>query len=155
MEKKKRQINFPKFILILNGPACAGKTSVTRYFKSKYKNIFTPRGDKLKWLISDYDRTNLHHKEQIVKMTFDLIQSAIKGGFSIVYDWSLTDTQRIKCKKLAKHYGLVFIEVNIEANFDVISCRFDERIEASKKGAKISLVDPLVMKERYDDYFKK
>ena len=153
LQKKKRKMNFPAFILILNGPVCAGKTSVARYFYSKYKNIFTARGDKIKWMISDYDRLNLNYKENIVEMVSTLIQSAIKCGFSIVHDWSITNKQRIKYKKLAKQYGLIFMEVNIESDFCTISKRFDERIVAAKKGAKISLTDPKIMKKRYEDYF--
>ena len=45
------------------------------------------------------------------------------------------------------------MEVNIEADFETISNRFSERIEAAKKGAKISLTSPKIMKERYKSYF--
>lgn len=148
-----KKINFPKFILILNGPSCAGKTSIARYFSSRYKSIFTPRGDQIKWMISDYKRDNLEYKKQILKMVFGLINFAIKEGFSIVHDWSILDSDRKKLKLLAKRYGFVFIEVNVEADFCTISKRFDERIKAAKSGARISLIDPKIMKERYEHYF--
>ncbi|MDA3836486.1 MAG: hypothetical protein PF542_02585 [Nanoarchaeota archaeon] len=152
MVDKKKKIKFPKFILILNGPSCAGKTTVRREFTSKYGRIFAPKGDVIKWMISDYEGSK--DRAKVVNMVGGLIEGAIKEGFSVVHDWSITDIQRVELKSLAVKYKLAFIEVNIEADFETISDRFDVRIEEARNGAKISMTDPFVMRGFYDEYMK-
>lgn len=150
--EKIRKLNLLPFILILNGSSCMGKTSIAKIIHSKYKNVFFPRGDKIKWFISDYNR--LIHKPAVVNMVDSLIVSAIKEGFSIVHDWSITDKQRRKYRLLSKKLGLIFLEVNLETDFEIISKRFTERMDAAKKGAKISLLDSVLMKKYYEGYLE-
>jgi len=127
--------------------------------KVLFQTIFTiiiktcsARGDKIKWMISDYDP--YEHKEIAGERVHLLVNFAIKKGFSIVQDWGITPSQRRKYKIISKKYGIPFLEVNIEASFEVICERFSERIESVKKDAKISLTNPKIMKERYEEYFK-
>ena len=44
-----------QFILILNGPSCGGKSSIADILMSKYEGLFNSKGDKIKWLISQYE----------------------------------------------------------------------------------------------------
>lgn len=146
----RKKIDFPPFILIINGVSCAGKTTIAEYFLSRYKNVFSPRGDKIKWMISDYKSEK--YKSSVVKMVSVLIEQGIKEGFSIVHDWGISSKQRVRYKKLAKKYNMTYLEIGLECDFETISKRFNDRIEAAEKGAKISLLDPVIMKNRYEEH---
>jgi predicted kinase len=152
MEQRKKKINLPKFILVMNGPSCSGKSTVADYFFENYSRIFIAKRDRIKRLISDYD--SFKDIELTQNMIFSLIQVAVKGNLFIIQDQGIGNHQMRKYKNLAKKFNCKFVEVNVEANFESISSRFHERIEAAKLGAKISLTDPKIMKERYENYLK-
>lgn len=120
-----------KFLLIINGPMCAGKSTITKLFLEK-ENVFRGSSDRIKWLISNYSAENKEHRAIAKKITFSAIESAIDSGLSVVIDGGLGE-YKIKYKELASRYDYVYLSVNIEAPLEILEQRFLERVESAKR----------------------
>ena len=134
----KEKLSLKQFLLILNGPSCGGKSSVSDVFLGKYGGIFNAKSDQIKWLISDYD-ANVH-QNIIHEMIVELIQVALKNGLSVLKEGALWEPEKIL--QITKDMNVTFFVANISAPREILEKRFLERVEAKKKGAKISNVDP-------------
>lgn len=140
-----------QFLLIINGPSCGGKSSVSNVLFEKYDGIFNAKGDTIKWLISGY--TPLTHRSAVHDMIVDIIKIAIPHKFSILKEGASYEPE--KYIEIAKANNLLLFIVNIEAPWEVLTKRFEERIEAKKQGVKkIANVDPVRFKELYEEYNK-
>lgn len=120
-----------KFLLILNGPMCTGKSTVTKLFLQK-ENVFRASSDRIKWLISNYSADNQHHRTIAKKIAFSTIESAMDCGLSVVVDGGLGE-YKDKYKELAAKYNFVYVSVNIESPLEVLEKRFLERVESAKR----------------------
>jgi chloramphenicol 3-O-phosphotransferase len=148
---QKDKITEKQFILILDGPSCGGKTTVANVIMDMLGGIFDAKNDQIKWLISDYSPTA--HGAIVDKMMVEAIRVAIKNGLSILKQGTMFGTDGIL--QIAKELGVPVFTVNISAPKEILDERFLERIEAKKKGAKISNVDPDRFTEIYNTYLKK
>lgn len=120
-----------KFILILNGPVCAGKSSVTKLFMQK-DNIFHGSYDATKWLISNYSPDIELHRKVTKEIVFSAVSKAIQFDFSFVIDGGNIDF-RDRYKELANKNGYMYLSVNIEAPLEILEKRFLERVESAKQ----------------------
>lgn len=134
-------------MLIINGPSCAGKTSVADMLL-RYDNIFYAKYDALKWLVSNYTPTD--HKTLVSDMALLLAEHAVKNGFSIISEARGEAADGYLA--FAAEKSIPMYRVNVEAPWEVLEERFQVRIEAKKQGARISNVDPKRFKELYDRY---
>ncbi|MFA4931184.1 MAG: AAA family ATPase [Patescibacteria group bacterium] len=146
------KLNLPQFLLILNGPYCAGKSSVAQYLLDNYDGIFRAWRDRIKWMIAGYQAER--DGKITAEMTMALIDVALSHGLSVVQDQAITLGWEGKYQLMAKKYETKLIEVNIEASYEVLEKRFAERVAAAKVGAKISMTDPEKMREQYFYYQK-
>ena len=144
----KEKISDKQFFLIINGPSCGGKSSVSDSLRAQYGNIFNAKYDSLKWLIPYYDSTL--HREIVIDMVAETIKVAFKNKFSVISEGGLFGVE--KYIGIAKASNIDIFIANIEALWDVLMSRFEVRIEAKKQGAKISNTDPKRFKELYDMY---
>jgi adenylate kinase family enzyme len=147
------------FILLINGPQCAGKSTVAELLLNSYPNLFHITGDKIKWLISDYAQSKQKYSESDVinKMLYKLSESAIVEGFSLLIETNigLMKSWIPKYKALADSNEFVYLELNIEAPYDVLKERFEKRAQSAKaQGSKISVTKVDDMKLRFDGYQK-
>jgi predicted kinase len=142
----KQKLSSKQFLLIVNGPSCGGKSSVSNIIFEKYGGIFNANSDRIKWLISDYEATT--HRNIVHKMTLELIKVALKEGLSILKEGGLFNPEEVV--QIAKDHDIPLFIANISAPKEVLDQRFLERIEAKKNGAKISNVDP----ERFNELFE-
>ncbi len=142
-----------KFILIIQGPLCAGKSTVVKSLLAEHENLFYASFDRIKWLISHYDAK----KHNIIKanLAFALSKEALANNLSVIVEcgkqleWHGADDYR----KLATENDAKFVHINIEAPLEVLQERFHERIEDNKvKKGKISVTNIEWMLERYNTY---
>ena len=144
----KNKITNKQFFLIINGPSCSGKSFVSDVICTNYGGIFKASGDKIKWLISDYEATI--HRGIVHNMVTELIKVALSNNLSVLKEGALWKVEDYV--ELAKQKDIPLFIANIEAPLEVLFSRFKERIEAKKQGAKISNTDPKRFKELYDMY---
>ena len=120
-----------KYIIVLNGPICAGKTAVSKLLMKK-DGVFHGSYDKIKWLVSNYSAENELHRDISKEITFSAVLKAIQLGFSIVIDGGHKD-YRDRYQKLANEYNYVYLSVNIEAPLEILEKRFLERVACVKE----------------------
>jgi shikimate kinase len=124
--------NMKKFILVLNGPMCAGKSTVTSLLM-KEDNIFRGSYDAVKWLISNYSADNQNHRTIAKNAIFGAITSAVHDGLSIIVDGGFNDF-RDKYKSLADQNNYIYLSLNIEAPIEILENRFLERLDTRLRG---------------------
>ncbi len=141
-----------KYILVLNGPMCAGKSTVTKILMQG-DAVFRGSYDAIKWLIGGYSADNSEHRKLAKEITFGMITYAVNQGFSVVIDGGFAD-YRDRYKKLAADNDYVYLSINIEAPYEVLEKRFLERVESAKKvdSKTISVTTVEGFKSRYDWY---
>lgn len=137
-----------QFFLIINGPSCGGKSSVAKIISDAYGGIYNGRTDAIKWLISDY--TWDVYSDIVRAMTFETMKVALANNLSLMTEGTLYQEQQFKQLAADTHVPLFII--NVEAPWDVLMKRFEERIEAKKQGARIANTDPVRFKELYTTY---
>lgn len=139
-----------KFILVIYGPSCGGKSSVVELLISKHENLFRVSQDKIKWLISRYDKDK--HTEIVYSFLVNLAKDAISKGFSLLVEGGNVMKNKGKDFRLmAKRNKMDFFEFNIEAPFDIAKERFKERVKNAKlKGWKVSNKSLRRFKELYN-----
>jgi len=147
--------NMKKFILMLNGPMCAGKSTTGELLLNEIKNSFRVSSDKIKWLISNYSKDE--HSELAYRLTLTLANSAFHEGLSLIIDSNTYSAKlaALNYKELAKSEKAKFLIVNIEAPIEVLTKRFKERlISAKESNSKISVTTIERMLEIYQKYIE-
>jgi adenylate kinase family enzyme len=146
--------NIKKFIIILYGPQCSGKSTVAKLILEKVSEVFHASVDKIKWLISDYSAEKYSGKGITDRLVLALMTQAAKEGFSILVEGNTKMMANTEIySKMAADNNLQLVEVNIEAPYDILLDRFNLRVKDSEiKGNKISVKTEEGMKERFDKY---
>ena len=137
-----------QFFLIVNGPSCGGKSSVSDVLCEKYGRIFKGKSDVIKWLISDY--TAVNDRGVLLEMTVATMRVALSHGLSVLKEGAHWAPE--KYVAMAKEFNIPLFIANVEAPWDILVERFEHRIEKKKLGAKIANTDPVRFKELYDSY---
>jgi len=135
-------------IIFLYGPSCAGKSTIAAEIL-KQKNIFHVHRDRLKWMISDYNRDNKDQRKLINEIMSKMIDIAINHGLSILLE---TPSLKLFEESRKKHENTCqIIPINVTADKEILKVRFLERIESAKKsGNKVSNKSLSVFLELYD-----
>lgn len=144
-----KKISNKPFILLIDGPSCGGKSTVGEVIIKSFKNIFHAHTDIIKWLISDYYAPT--HRPIVFEITNKAMEVALKNKLAVLKEG--TQWQPQVYVKMAKKFNVPLYIVNIEAPWEVIVRRFEERLESRRKnGAKISNTSKKRLKELYNLY---
>ncbi len=140
-----------KFVMI-NGHSCGGKSTVVKNIISEKERYYQLSYDSLKWLFSRYNREI--HGEDVRKLVRDVCESVCSQGYNIVCDSAVLRETRKALFAIAKKYGYEIIEINLEADYEVLERRFDERVaDALKKPeSKVSNQSKERFKKLYEIY---
>jgi len=146
-----------KFLLILQGPLGAGKSTVAKLLSENAKGVFHISGDKIKWFISDYSAKKYSGNGVVGRLLLSLVSQAAKENLSIIIEGNVA-TIKYDAKAysdVAKENNMNFVQVNIEAPYNVLLDRFKQRVKnATEQKTKISLTSVKDMKNRYGAYQK-
>ena len=146
----KEKLSEKQFFLIVNGPSCGGKSTVSDVIFDRYHGIFKGKYDVLKWLISDY--TSLPYRTMVTEMTHETMRIALSYGMSVMKEGALYEPEKLI--NLAKEFNIPLFIVNVTAPKEILDERFQKRIAAKKNGAKIANVDPARFEELYAMYLE-
>ncbi len=143
-----------RFILIIQGPMCSGKSSVAKILISKYPELFHASGDNIKWFISDYSAEKYSGKGIITRLLSSLVSQAVLESLSVLIEGNVGLQKDVKIfSDIAEKNEFNFIQVNIEAPYNVLLDRFNKRVEdALEKKTNISVKTEENMKKRYEGY---
>lgn len=143
----KEKLTPDQFILVLHGPSCAGKSTVSDIIFKKYGGIFKGKSDTIKRLISDYDNT-IHH-DLVGLMTLETMRVALEHGLSVMKEGGLYGVD--ETVQLSEQFKVPIFIANISAPWEVLLGRFNERIAAPIPGVKIN-TDHTKFREIFDRY---
>lgn len=143
-----------KFILMINGPICSGKSTITELLMGKLPKTFRVSVDRAKWLISDYSKNK--YRETAHRLTLELAKAAFNEGFSLIIDGNgrYSKDSNNDYKELANKTNTPFFEINLEAPIEILIDRFNKRVEGAKiNHIKLSITTAEKMMESYKAYF--
>ena len=143
-------------LIILNGSSCSGKTTILKKIMKERENLFHFSHDTLKWLFSQYKYDK--HSKDVHKVLLAIAQKIFQLGYDVISDSSLIRESREKLIKLATENNYEIVEINLEADWDILLKRFNERVESAllvpEKDRRISNLSVDRFKELYDTYNK-
>ncbi len=116
-------------LLILNGGSCSGKSSIIKYITKKRERLFHLSYDSLRWSFSDYTADKYY--QDVQKIVLAVASAVFKMKYDVVSDSGLYNKSRKELINLATLAGYQILEVNLEANHEVLIKRFDERVASA------------------------
>jgi len=114
-----------KFVMI-NGPCCVGKSTVINTIVSEHGHLYKLSYDAQKWLFSKYNPNT--HSEDVCKVLGVLAGTVSEMGYDIICDGARFKDSRETLFDIVKKNGYEIIEINLEADFEVLLQRFKERV---------------------------
>lgn len=143
----KPQLTNNQFLLVLHGPSCAGKSTISDIIFKQYGGIFKGKSDTIKRLISDYDYPT--HRDMVGEMTLATMKIALAHGLSVLKEGGLYGLPELV--SISKETQVPLFMVNIAAPWEVLLERFQVRKENPLPNVKIN-TDTTRFKEVYDEY---
>jgi len=112
-------------LIILNGSSCSGKSTIVKNIMWRKEGVFHLSYDSLKWMFSKYSPDKQY--ADVWEIIFAVAEVVFKLRYNIIVDAALYKERRNKLIDLAKQKGYEVIEINLEADYNVLAKRFDER----------------------------
>ena len=147
------KINNMKKIIVINGPSCAGKsTIVDKIFETK-QDIFWLKFDAIKRFFIDYDSSS--DKQKVTEILVVIGKDRIERQEDILLEDhnAVSDYKNTEVLDYAKEKGYSVYEYNIEAPYDVLLSRFRLRASNPRPGIKINSSEKR-HKSFYDKYLE-
>ncbi len=116
-------------LVIINGPSCVGKSTIIRELLKMKENVFLLSFDSLKRNFSQYEPIKDYVK--VRDLLESIAQYVFLKKFDVITDSVLRSEGREKLINLAKKQDYEVVEINLEADKEVLQKRFQERIERS------------------------
>ncbi|MEI7451705.1 MAG: AAA family ATPase [Candidatus Falkowbacteria bacterium] len=116
-------------LIILNGSTCSGKSTIIKNILKKRDHLFHLSYDSLKWSFSNYKPDTHFNDVRIIVLA--VAAAVFKMGYDVISDSTLSRESREKLKNLAIEAGYEILEVNLEADFELLSERFDARVASA------------------------
>lgn len=140
-----------KFIMF-NGCSCSGKSTQVQKIIENKENYYQLSYDSLKWSFSQY-RPDTHF-DDVSKLVRTVAESICEMEYNIVCDSALHQETRDVLLKIPKEHGYEIIEINLEADYEILAQRFDERVAGAlaNQSKRISNTSKERFKEIYDIY---
>lgn len=140
-----------KFIM-LNGSSCSGKSTLVQKILESRERYYQLSYDSLKWSFSQYKPDT--HFDDIRKLVQAVAESVCEMKYNIVCDSALHKETRDNLLMIPKKYEYEIIEINLEADYQILEKRFDERVAAAlaKQNKRISNTSKERFKELYGIY---
>ena len=131
-------------LVILSGAVCAGKTTVVRELMKKTERYFHLSYDSLKWQFSQYSSGKYY--DDILALRLAMLRALCEMKYNVITESTLASTRRAPIDIVREH-GYEVLEINLEADYDVLLRRCEER------NAVVEL-DKVVSRERFDEVFR-
>ena len=139
-------------LIILNGASCSGKSTIVKRIMKERDNLFLLHYDSLKWLFSQY--SNEKHYDDVQKVMLTVAGKIFQMKYDVICDSGLRKISRDNLIDVANKYKYEIIEINLDADYEVLAKRFDERVKrvmsVPEKDRRISNMSMDRFKELYD-----
>ncbi len=135
-----------KKLIIINGPSCAGKSTVINKIFETKKDIFWLKFDSIKRFFVDYEP--LTDRVKVTELVIVIGKDRIDRGEDILLENH--DQEVVDC---AKEKDYILFEYNIEAPYDALLERFRVRVLNAPKELRINTSE-VRHRELYDKYLE-
>lgn len=121
---------------------------------SQHEGLFHLSYDSLKWFFSDYVVAKVKYTPDVHAILHAVAETILSLGYTIICDSVLLRENREKIISRARNHGYDIIEINIEANYDILEARFKERVERTKSQQSTRIANTSLdrFKELYEIY---
>ena len=131
-------------LVILSGAVCAGKTTVVRELMKKTERYFHLSYDSLKWQFSQYSSGK--YRKEILALRLAMLRSLCEMKYNVITESTHASTRQAHIDIVREH-GYEVLEINLEADYDVLLRRCEER------NAVVEL-KKVVSRKRFDEVFR-
>lgn len=140
-----------KFIM-LNGPSCSGKSTILKKVISEKEKYYQLSYDAQKRMFSNFSPENQY--QDVHEVLKSLTTTVCEMKYNIVCDSGLRKEWRETLLSIPKKYGYEIVEINLEADYEVLEKRFEERVErvSSNPSDKIYNTSKDRFRELYEMY---
>ncbi len=138
--------------LMLNGASCSGKSTIVKRVMKEVPGYYQLSYDSLKWGFSQYKPDQ--HFDDVRKLVRALAETLCAMKYNILCDSGLHKETREKLFEIVKRHNYEIVEVNLNAEYKVLTERFDKRIAdaAATPGTRIANTSKERHKELYNIY---
>ncbi len=140
-------------LIIINGPSCAGKsTIIDKIFETK-RDIFWLKFDAIKRFFIDYDSSS--DKQKVTELFVVMGKNRIDKDEDILLEDhnSVSDYKNTEVLDYAKEKKYAVYEYNIEAPYEILLSRFRLRTSNPRPGIKINFSEEK-HKNMYNKYLE-
>jgi predicted ABC-type ATPase len=138
-----------KFISI-NGSTCSGKSSVIKSLLAQRDHLFSLSYDAIKWSFSKYAPDT--HFDDVHQVMLSMLVPLSGMEYDVISDSGLRKDWREMLLDTARERGYDVVEINFEAEHDVLAKRFDERIQSASARPDIPIMNR--SKKRFEELYK-
>ena len=142
--------------IILNGSSCSGKSTIVKNILEKSDRLFYLSFDRIKWLFSKY--SSVDHGDDVGEVLLSVANKICEMKYGVICDSGLHKSWRDKLINIVTLHNYKIIEINLEADYEVLAQRFDERVAKAlatpEKDRRISNISVERFKELYDIFQK-
>ncbi|MFA6194332.1 MAG: AAA family ATPase [Patescibacteria group bacterium] len=137
-------------LIIFNGSSCSGKSTIIKNIMKQKDHFYHLSYDLLRWSFSNY-RSETHY-EDVRKVVLAVAEAVFKMKYDVVSE-ILYAEQRQKLIDLAVKHSYEILEINLEADFEVLAERFDERVAKALATPVAERRISNLSKERFKELF--
>ncbi len=137
-----------KFIL-LNGCSCSGKSTIVKELLQRRERLFNLSYDSLKWSFSQYTPDKCSSYVQAIMLA--VLGAVAELKYDVICDSGLFRERRQELIDFAVAHNYKIIEINLEADFEELSRRFDTRVASALADPKSRISN--ISKERFKELF--
>jgi len=120
------------FLLILDGPMGAGKTTVSKLLNEKLQGTARVGFDNVKRFISGFEK-NHKYKKISQKVILAMVDEYLKSGISVITEWVMKKERVQFFMKIAKKNGARFFAYEFDAPKHLLIKRINQRHQKSKE----------------------
>jgi predicted kinase len=133
-------------IVFLNGSSCSGKSTVIKNIMEEKEGYFQLSYDNIKWKFSKY--ASGKYREDIHEIMRAILDEVCKQKHNIICEVYFAEAKS-KFIQIAQGYGYEIVEINLEAEWEVLLDRFKARLAEAEKDPNIRMAN------RTQERFKK
>lgn len=137
-------------LILVNGSTCAGKSTLVKAVLKQRERLYYLSFDALKWGFSQYNPKV--HGSDVITVMVAVAESVFALKYDIICDSVMIREHREHLISLGKKHGYDIVEINIEASYDVLLKRFDERVARAKTDPTIRISN--LSRERFHELYE-
>lgn len=115
-------------LIIFNGASCSGKSTVIKNIMKRKEHYFHLSYDSIKWQFSQYASGKYY--EDIHQVMNSILRVICELKYNVVTE-ARHKISRQKHIDIATKYGYEIVEINLEADYEILLKRFEEKVASA------------------------